>query len=334
MNTFNQDALTQALAFFTAQAYKVNAKVYETIHPDWDFARLIYVNTSGPEWSPGVLTYMTDLSGRANWQSGAAKDIPLADVSQDYKLKTFHLASIGYQYNYEEINTIMQMGGALPERRASAARLAYNQFMYNLTLFGDTEKGMGGLTNYPGVPTIVFPADGTGGVRYWIDANGVLTKTTSQIVRDLNMVLTGIARTTFDTILADTVFLPQNVLDALASTPYGPMTMETILSFILRTNLYTQRTGRQLTVRAFRELETAATDTTAPSSAGMGRIVAYHNSPEYIQLHLPMQHKFLPVYQDGPLNWVVPGVFRTGGVEMMSTAAVRYGDGVSAAPAP
>ena len=332
MNAYNTDALTQALAFFTAQAYKVNAKVYSTIYPDWDFARLIYTDTSGPEWSPGVLTYMTDLTGRANWQSGAAKDVPLADVSQDYRLKTFHLASIGYQYNYEEINTLIQMGGQLPERRASAAKLAYNQFMYNLALFGDTEKGLGGITNYPGVPIVVLPNDGTGGVRHWVGNDGIGLKTPQQIVRDINLLLTGVARSTFDTILADTIFLPQNALDYISSTPYNSMTMETILSFIMRTNLYTMRTGRQLTIRAFRELESAGTDTTSPTSAGGGRIVAYHNSPEYMKLHLPMQHKFLPVYQDGPLNWIVPGIFRTGGVEIMSTAAVRYGDGVTPPP--
>ena len=46
MNQNFNDA--QALAFVTAQAYKVNTQVYETRYPDWDFGRLIYVDSSGP----------------------------------------------------------------------------------------------------------------------------------------------------------------------------------------------------------------------------------------------------------------------------------------------
>ena len=332
-NFYHQDAMQQALAFLTAQAYKVNAKVYETVYPDWDIGRFIYVDTSGPEWSPGILTYMSDMSGRANWQSGAAKDIPLADVSQDMRTKTHHLAAIGYQYNLEEINTVIQVGGSLSDRRARAARLAYNKFLFNLALFGDTEKGLAGITNYPGVTIMVPPADGDGGVRTWVNSAGVGTKTPAEIVRDINLLLQGISRSTFDLVLADTLKLPQEAYDYIAATPYSDNTMETILAFVLRTNVYTLRTGRQLNIQPLRELGNAATDTNAPSSAGKGRAVAYKNEPEYMRFHLPMPHRFLPVYQDGPLNYMVPGIFRTGGVEMMSTVAVRYMDGISELPA-
>jgi len=143
----------------------IGVMLYETRFPDWDFGRLIYVDTTGPAWSPGILTYTSDLSGRANWQSGYAKDVPLADVSQDMQTKTFHLAAIGYQWNIEEINTAIQIQAPLPDRRARAARLAYTKFMYDLTLFGSAEKGLGGITNYPGVTVVVAPADGTGGAR-------------------------------------------------------------------------------------------------------------------------------------------------------------------------
>jgi hypothetical protein len=329
---YNKDDLTQALAFVTAQAYKINGTVYETIYPDWNLGRFIFIDTSGPEWSPGIMTYLSDLTGKANWQSGAAKDIPLADVSQDYQLKTHHLGAIGYQYNLEEVNAAIQVGGSLSDRRARAARLAYTKFLYGLGLFGDAEKGLAGFTNYPGVTIIPAPADGTGSARAWIDASGVGLKTPAQIIRDINLALQGVSRSTFDRVLADTVMLPQEALDYIAATPYSATTMETILSFIMRTNLYTMRTGRQLTIVPVPELGTAATDTTSPSSAGKGRLIAYNNSPEYMRFHLPMPHRFLPVYQDGPLNYVVPGIFRTGGVEMQSVAAIRYIDGISTPP--
>lgn len=324
------------LALIQAQAYKIETRVIETKYPDFDYSRLVYVDTSGPEWSPGALTWTSDMTGAAKWQSGYAKDVPLADVSQSYALKTFHMAAIGYQWNIEEINTFFGSlgGGALPDRRARAARKASEQFLYKTAISGNTEKALPGLINSPGITIIPAPADGTGGVREWVNASGVGQKTPAQIIRDINLGIQGIWRQTYETELADTVLLPPEAMTYIAETPYSPTTMETILSFIQRTNIYTQTTGRPLTFRTARELSTAATDTTSPSSAGKGRMMVYKNDAETVKFHLPMPFRFLPVWQDGPLNFVVPGIFRTGGIEFQNTAAVRYIDGISVAPSP
>lgn len=317
----------QALAFVTGQAYQINQRVYETRYPDYDFGRLIYVDTSAPEWSPGIMTYTSDVSGAANWQSGYAKDVPLADVSQDMQTKSFHLAAIGYQWNLEEVNTTMAFPGAnLPDRRARAARLAYMKFMYDLTIQGSPEKGLGGLINYNGVTTTTAPNDGTGGATLWVDQNGVGQKTPAQIIRDINIGLMGVYRDTNDIELADTLLLPHEALTYIAQTPYSATTMETILDFVARNNIYTRTTGRELTIRALSALS-------AQASGNTGRMVAYKNDPEYVKLHLPMPHRFLPVYQDGPLNFAVPGIFRTGGVELLTTKGMRYVDGISEPPA-
>lgn len=324
----------QSLAFVAGQAYRINTTVLEARYPDWDFGRLVFVDSTGPEWSPGVWTYTSDITGVAKWQSGAAKDVPMADVSQNYQLKTHYLAAVGYQWNIEEVNTMLMVpGGSLPDRRARAARLAYLQFMWNVSLFGDTEKGLGGITNYAGITPYPVPDDGTGGVRFWVNSTGVGTKTPSQIVRDINTALGGINTSTFNIAPADTILLPQHAYNYIAGTPYSAATTESILAFVQRNNIYTIQTGRPLTIRALRELNTAATNTTSPTSAGQGRMVVYRNDQNTVKLHLPMAHRFLPVYQDGPFNFAVPGIFRTGGVEVMDPLTFAYVDGVSQAPA-
>src|SRR5690606_21294446 len=147
--------------------------------------------------------------------------IPLADVSQDAQTKTFQLAAIGYQWNIEEVNTALQIGGSLPDRRARAARLAYTKFMYDLTLNGSAVKGMGGLTNYGGVTTTTAPADGTGSVTFWVDEDGVGTKTPAQIVRDINVALQGVYLASNTVEMADTILLPVEALNYLAGTAYS-----------------------------------------------------------------------------------------------------------------
>ena len=318
----------QALTFVQGQAFKINQRVYEARYPDYDFARLIYVDTSGPEWSPGLITYTSDMTGQAQWQAGGAKDVPLADVSQDRRLKSHHLAAIGYEWDIEEVNTALNMPGAsLPDRRARAARMAYQKFMYDLTVKGNTEKGLTGLINYSGVTATTAPADGTSGSTLWVNSSGVGQKTPAQIVRDVNLALMGVYLGTNEVELADTLLLPFEAYNYIASTTYSATTTETILSFVQRTNMYTQQTGQPLTIRTIGALSTGA------SGGTTGRLVAYRNSEEYVKLHLPMPHRFLNVYQSGPLQWQVPGIFRTGGVEVLATKAMRFIDQISQPPA-
>jgi hypothetical protein len=59
-------------------------------------------------------------------------------------------------------------------------------------------------------------------------------------------------------------------------------------------------------------------------------MVAYKKDPKVLKLHLPMPHRFLPIWQNGPFNFVIPGIFRTGGIEIRRPGAVRYLDQISA----
>lgn len=310
----------QALSFAIQEGMRINTQVYEAKYPSYDYGRLMFVDTSGPEWSPGVITFTGDRRGAANWQSGYAKDIPLADVTRDMQQKQHFMAAIGYQFNIEEINVARLHNYQLENRRAMSARTAYEEFMYGIAI-GNTaaanEKGLRGILNLTGVTAGNFPADGAGGgggSTLWVN------KTPAQIVRDINSLLTGIYTTTLGIELADTVIMPDTLLNYIAGTPYSDTTMETILSFVQRTNVYTIRTGRPLTILGERAAATAGAGSTT-------RVAAYRNAEDVVKLHLPMPFRFLPIYQDGPLNFTTPGIFRTGGVEALTPQAIRYGDG-------
>lgn len=318
----------QGLAFVQGQAYKINQNVYEARYPDWDISRLIYIDTSGPAWSPGVLTYTSDITGVAKWQSGYADDVPMADVNQAQSLSQFHLAAIGYEYNIEEINAAIQIGGSLSDRRARAARLAYTKFLYDLGITGDAEKGKKGIVNQAGVTPVAATADGTGSARHWVANDGTITKTAAQIGRDINQGLTGTNTATNTIEYADTILLPVEAYNLIASMPFNTLGADTILSWILKTNVYTLTTGRPLTIRAVPFLRTASTQTVV----GGGRAVFYKNDQAYVKFNLPMPHQFLDVYRAGPLRYQVPGIFRTGGVDLQTTATFYYLDGVLDVP--
>jgi hypothetical protein len=318
---FLNDAQQATFGFVYNQSLLVNTTVYETKFPDLDFGRLVYVDTSSPEFAPGIATFISSSVGKADWFSGAAKDVKKANITRDRVETRFHMAAIGYDWNIEEAGQAQLMGINLDGGKALAARRAYTEFMWNVTLTGDTTKGLAGLITQSGVTTATAPADGTGSVTTWFDGNGNATKTPTQILRDFNNVILGIFTGSLTIEMADTVLLPYTTEANLAATPMSSTNSETVLSFIERSNVYTRRTGQPLTIRGELGLDTAGAGSTK-------RMVAYANRQDVVKLHLPMPHRFLPVATANNIQFDVPGIFRTGGVEVLRPGAFRYLDGI------
>lgn len=310
-----------ALGFLTNQAYVINARVYRTVFPDLNFNELVFVDQSAPEWSLGATTFVGSSVGKAEWGTGYADDMPFADVIRDRSDVKFRFANVGYEYNIEELGIAQQLGVPLSSEKAQAARRAYQEFMWNITLLGDTPKGITGLVNNAGVSSGLAPADGTGAVTTWFDGAGNATKTPTQIVRDFNGMLTGIYTGSLTVEMADTVLLPYTTLALLAATPMSATNDTTLLSFMLANNVRTLQTGSQPTVRGLLGLDTAG-------AGGTKRAVAYRNAEDVAALHLPAPHRFEAPRPKGTFGFMVPGWFRTGGVEVRRNFAFRYLDGI------
>lgn len=261
------DAQQAAYNFVVGQAYTINTRVYENKFPDLDFGRLVSVDSSAPEWTPGIITFMSSTVGAARWYSSGAKDMAKADATMDKGQVNVHMAGVGYGYDLEEIGQAQLLGMDLSGAKALAARRAYTEFMWNVTLTGDSTKGLQGLANQSGVTSGLAPADGTGSVTTWFDGSGNATKTPTQIIRDINNVLTGVFTGSLTVEMADTILLPYSTISYLGATPLSSTNSETLLSFILRTNIYTQMTGQQLTVRGVLGLDTAGASSTRRGAA-------------------------------------------------------------------
>lgn len=304
----------EAMGYVVTQAKAINATVYAAEYPDHDYASLVPVDSSAPEWSAGMITYMTDTVGKAEFISGMAKDIPLADIVRGASDVPYELAGLGYEFSLEEINRAALLGIPLSSLKADAAREGSQQMLYDLAFFGNTRKNIKGLFNSTAVASGLVAQNAGATSRLWS------AKTPQEILADVDGILTGtyIGSTTVE--LPDTLAMSPERMAYLNSRTMSDTNSETILSFIKRTNIYTMITGQMLTIRAVRGLSTAGAGSTQ-------RMVAYKRTARTMVMHLPMPHKFLPVWQNGPMNFMVPGIFRTGGTEIRRPGAVRYADG-------
>ena len=298
-----------ALGFVTSQTSSIEREVNATVYPDIQYQFLIPVDTSAHPFAKSVTYYSSDKFGRADWINGNANDIPRAGTELAKHETSVHMAGIGYGYGYEEINQAQMLGMNLQADDAMAARRAYEEMVERVALSGDTQKGFSGLINNTSVTAAAV-------------TTGSWTAATNEdlVLADINNLILGIATDTQYTGMADTLLLPYAKMNFLSTNRLGD-TQSTLLAFLRENNTYTAMTGQPLTIRAVRGLETAG-------AAGVNRMVAYRRNPQVLKLHVPMPHRFLPVYQDGPLNFVVPGVFRLGGLDIRRPKEVRYGDGI------
>lgn len=322
----------QALNFVRQQARVVSPRAFNTEYDIVDYNQLVPVNTDYPEWASGADFQIGDLAGAAKWQSGWGEDVPKADVSLISVGVDFAMYAVGYGWNVEELGKAMHAGFPLTARKAIAARQAADIFCAETALYGGGHPGWTGLINKAGVTPVVAPATGTGSASNWVDANGVGLKTAEQIVSELNSVLQGPPSSSgvLTSLLGNTVLVPPMAMNYITNTPYGVTSPGmTIYQYFLANNVYTQRTGQPVVVRELPALSTAATG----AVAGQGRIVGYRNSPDSIELPMPMAYRFLDVHQHGPLQYQIPGIGRVGQLTLIRDGALRYLDGVSPAPA-
>lgn len=307
MKAFDAQA---ALGFVISQTTHVEQAVNETVYPDIQYSALIPVDTSAHPWAQTVTYYSSDKFGRAGWINGNADDIPIAGTELAQHKTSVYTAAIGYGWGYEEVNVAMMLGRNLQNDDAMAARRAYEEMVDRVALAGDAEKNFDGFLDN----AAISPVSATNGD--WLGTG----TTEDQILQDVNDVVMSTATDTLYTSVADTLLMSPERLNYLATVRLGDTAL-TLLEFLRRNNTYTALTGQPLTIRGVRGLSTAGAGNTQ-------RMIAYRRDPQVLKLHIPMPHRFLPVYQDGPLHWVVPGIFRLGGLDIRRPKEVRYVDGI------
>lgn len=305
MRTFDAQA---ALGFVIAQTSHVEAAVYQVKYADIQYPQLIPVDTSANPFVKSVTYFSANKAGAAGWLNGNADDIPMADVEHTQFETPVFTAGIGYGYGWEEINQAQMLGLNLTADKAMAARRAAEEMIDRVALEGDATKGFNGLFDHPDV-TATPATNGD-----WPTANP------DEIIADINNALTNVQTATNNVILADTLLLPFARWNLVASKRLTD-TDRTIMSYIRENNVYTAQTGAPLTIRATRKLDDAGVSASA-------RMVAYRRHPEVLKLHIPMPHRFLPVWQSGPLRYEIPGVMRLGGLDIRLPNEVSYVDGI------
>lgn len=315
--TFNRDAAGQIIPFRDAQQasgfvlpqlYRLHAGVLEVKYPSFDYAGFVPVNTEGDMWDIGTLVHSGDIAGAAAFLAGKGYDVPNASVNFAIGQSNFHLSGIGYELSLQEVNRTARLGISLGDKKASAANLLAQQFIYNIVMTGSTEKNTTGLVNNGSVPAANAPTGSWG------------TATAAQMLADVNTALNDVMTNSKETAHANALLLPTTAFLAANNTQLTN-TNNSVLTFLKENNSYTAITGTPLDIRPSRALETAGSGSTR-------RMVAYEKSPDNLEFFLPGMFEFLPPFAQSSMSWRVDGIMNVGQLEIYRPKTVSYRDNI------
>jgi len=315
--TGNDTDYQAALGFVRSQLAYAERRINtdEEFRVDVMYANLIPVDTSVSEYADSVLFTSQRSAGQPEFVNGNSQDIPLVNQEITESREDIFMAGIGYQYGAYETLRARAQGVRLPIDRAADARIAAERFIDGWALTGNTQKAVGGLFNYNGVTEGQFRpgafADGTSGTT-----SDIRLMKPEDILAGMNDILSGVNVGTLGIEMCDTIIMSLTDYNFIVSAIIPDTGGQTVLEFIMKKNIYTAKTGRDLKITAHIDL-----DTIAPG--GLRRMVAYRRSPDVLKLHIPMPHRFFsPVQQ--VLNIVVPGMFRVSPLSVRKPGAFRY----------
>jgi len=307
----------QAVGFAQPALFRTHRMLPQK-YPSFDYAGMVPVNTDGDMWDVGTLVYSGDVAGKAEYLGGKAFDVPNASISFSQGVTPFHLAGVGYELSRREVERFARMvaqnggltegGSNLGERKASAARMVADKFVYDRVIRGSTEKGFLGMINQTVVPTANAP---TGG---WS------TATPDQMLADVNAALQDVYVNSRETALADSLLLPTSKF-LFINNARITNTNTSVLNYLAQNNSFSAISRRPLDIRPSRELETAGASSTA-------RMIAYEKSPDNMEFFLPGMFEFMPLFPTSSMTWRVDGVMNVGQFELYRPKTMSYRDNI------
>ena len=199
------------LSFLTDQAARIEETVYRRRYPDVQYPELTPVETGTFPWITLITHFSSDGSGRPRWFSIRANDIEMVDVTRAKHEVPVESAAVGYDYDEQELNIARTLGIDLTDEKASTARRVAQEFLDEVALRGDSDKGWNGLINQPVTGTTAVGRDdaplASGGAtvsaRYWVNKSGV------EIAADVNSSLINVHANSKQVEMANTLLLPR-----------------------------------------------------------------------------------------------------------------------------
>lgn len=283
-----------ASVFLARQLTYVRSQVLTVKKASLNAFQVFPVQTDIPSGAETAVQYIYDAVGMAKIINNYADELPRVDViAKEEPVKVFVLGD-AYGYNFREVKNAMFAGVNLSAMKAQQARRGIDVKLNQIAWKGDTAHNIVGFLDNPNISMIALPADGKG------SKTTLSTKTTDQMIRDMNDIIDAIPTATNEVEQANTVLMAPAVYRTLSETRIPDGEGQTVLGFLQAVH---PEITRWMKVG---ELKGAGTD-------GTDMVIAGYFDPMYVRFEIPTRFDQLPV-QYRNLEYVVDCVSEAAGV--------------------
>jgi hypothetical protein len=304
---FNHPHLDAAESvFFSRELEFIRARAYDVKFAELKARKFIPLDSEVDNAAEVVTYEQYEMVGMAKILSSYGTDLPRADVKgREFSSRVRPIAT-SYAYDIQEVRASLRGKKNLPQRKANAARRAAEQEIDRIARAGDAAHGLLGFLNQPNVPFYIIP-NGASASPLWAN------KTPDEVVEDLNGIANSVVDTTKEVEIPDTLILPTDKYNYVASKRMGDGSDVTILKHFLGATPYIK------TVESWYALKGAGV-------GGTDRAVCYRKDPDAVVLVIPQEFEQFPPEQKG-LETVIACHARVGGVVFHYPLSAVYADG-------
>jgi hypothetical protein len=277
----------QTAGEFAVSIYdQVNSNFIEVKYADLMWRKVLKKGQIKTDVSAGAQNYVQpirDMVGSAAFMGKGATPANIPRVGLSVGALTIPLAwsATSAGITNEDVRVYNQGNlGSLPSDLGKAMNKACENLIETSVIFGAPEVGFESFMSYTGVTATTAAATGTGSATTWA------SKTAQLMADDVNLALTKVMSDSNWIFFPNTVFLPPEQFNRLATTALsigGAVVAQSALEWLKKNNAYTAQTGNELTIESLRYLK-------GSGAGGTNRMVVQDVNAEYQYMPFPLPY--------------------------------------------
>ena len=211
------------LAFLENQSAHIEQEVYKIKYGDIQYRNLVPVDTSAHPFANQITWYTMDGVGQADFLATGGTDFPMVDTEKTQHNVRVENLGVAYRWSEFELEAAIRANENLRADRAAVVRRVSEEKLDDICLNGHSPLGWDGLKDSSLITPTVAP-DGAGGSK-----SAWENKTGQEIANDINRAISGIETDTLQTEMADTVLMPMEERNLLATRQFAAGSYTNIL---------------------------------------------------------------------------------------------------------
>ena len=284
---------------------QIEKTLYKTQFPMFMADKLAPVGTSHHTGVQSVGYNILEPTGMAEVVDDESKDPQETEIFKKEFTQPVVTLMTHVRWNIQDVRqaTLAQMSSlsanySFTEEKTRAALFSMKRKEEDIFVQGDSKHNVVGFCNNTNITKLATSS------KQWS------TMTAEELVAEINKLLNGISAASKSVFYANTVLLPVDQFDIIASKPFSGTNgtaLETVLSFIRRTR---QEAGNPVEFVRYPYLDLLEDSTNQ-------RVIAYYKDPMVLTTEIPQPYEtFGPVSNDGGLSFKVKIRERHGGIKL------------------